>query len=97
MDARNAVHKEVGALIAETFAISLPLSRRESAALIAIALQPGDGEQDDRHDERADSVLDVDLVGVRLEAREERRKAAGWNQPVDEGDHQEDQRPESRR
>ena len=53
------------------------------------ALEPSEGEQGERYDERTDRVLDVDLSGVRLEPRDKRGKATRWNEPVHGGDGKE--------
>jgi hypothetical protein len=45
-------------------------------------LEPSEGEQDERHDERIDRVLAGDVSGTRLEPREKRGKATHWNEPV---------------
>ena len=44
-------------------------------------MEPSEGEQDERYDERTDRVLDGDVSGARLEPREnEGRPLAGTNQ-----------------
>ena len=55
----------------------------------APALEPSEGEQDERYDERTDRVLDVDMSVARLEPREKRGKAARWNEPIHGGDGKE--------
>ena len=62
---------------------------RERLDPITPALEPSEGEQGERYDERTDSVLDVDLSGVRLEPRDKRGKATRWNEPVHGGDGKE--------
>ena len=52
-------------------------------------LEPSEGEQDERYDERTDRVLASDVSGARLEPREKRGKATHWNQPVRGGDGKE--------
>ena len=52
-------------------------------------LTPGEGEQDERYDERTDRMLDVDLSAVRLEPREKRGKVTRWNKRVHGGDEKE--------
>jgi hypothetical protein len=49
-------------------------------------LEPGEGEQDERYDERTDCVLDGDVSGARLEPPEKQGKATRWNEPVHGGD-----------
>jgi hypothetical protein len=55
----------------------------------APALEPSEGEQDERYDERTDRVLHGDVSGARLEPREKRGKATRWNEPVHRGDSKE--------
>ena len=62
---------------------------RQGAWRSAPALEPSEGEQDERYDERTDRVLDGDVSGVRLEPREKRGKATHWNEPVHGGDGKE--------
>lgn len=45
-------------------------------------MEPSEGEQDERYDERTDRVLDSNVSGARLEPGEKRRKATRWNEPV---------------
>ena len=52
-------------------------------------LEPSEGEQDERYDERTDRVLASDVSGARLEPREKRGKATHWNEPVHDGDGKE--------
>jgi len=52
-------------------------------------LEPSEGEQDERYDERTDRVLASDVRGARLESREKRGKATHWNEPVHGGDGKE--------
>src|SRR6478672_2600768 len=62
----------------------------------APALEPSEGEQDERYDERTDRVLDGDVSGARLEPREKRGKATRWNEPVRGGDSKEQDAKKSR-
>jgi len=59
-------------------------------------LEPSEGEQDERYDERTDCVLASDVSGARLEPREKRGKATHWNQPVHGGDGKEQDAKKSR-
>jgi len=59
-------------------------------------LEPSEGEQDERYDERTDRVLASDVSGARLEPREKRGKATHWNQPVHSGDGKEQDAKKSR-
>jgi adenine-specific DNA methylase len=52
-------------------------------------LEPSEGEQDERYDERTDRVLASDVSGARLETREKRGEATHWNEPVHDGDGKE--------
>jgi hypothetical protein len=61
-----------------------------STSRSAPALEPSEGEQDERYDERTDRVLHGDVSGARLEPREERGKATRWNEPVHGGDGKEE-------
>ena len=65
------------------------LRERLDAWRSAPALEPGEGEQDERYDKRTDCVLDGDVSGARLEPREKRGKATHWNEPVHGGDGEE--------
>jgi hypothetical protein len=67
----------------------MPRGRLDSSACSAPALEPSEGEQDERYDERTDRVLDGDVIGARLEPREKRGKATRWNEPVHRGDSKE--------
>jgi hypothetical protein len=60
-----------------------------STSRSAPALEPSEGEQDERYDERTDRVLHGDVSGARLEPREKRGKATRWNEPVHGGDSKE--------
>jgi hypothetical protein len=51
-----------------------------STSRSAPALEPSEGEQDERYDERTDRVLHGDVSGARLEPREKRGKATGWDE-----------------
>jgi hypothetical protein len=73
-----------------------------STSRSAPALEPSEGEQDERYDERTDRVLHGDVSGARLEPREKRGKVTRWNEPVKSSDGKEqdakkpgDQRPTS--
>ena len=61
-----------------------------STSRSAPALEPSEGEQDERYDERTDRVLHGDVSGARLEPREKRGKATRWNEPVHGGDGKEE-------
>jgi hypothetical protein len=61
-----------------------------STSRSAPALEPSEGEQDERYDERTDRVLHDDVSGARLEPREKRGKATRWNEPVHGGDGKEE-------
>ena len=61
-----------------------------STSRSAPALEPSEGEQDERYDERTDRVLQGDVSGARLEPREKRGKATRWNEPVHGGDGKEE-------
>jgi hypothetical protein len=53
----------------------LPLKLAGSSSGIqpsAPALEPSEGEQDERYDERTDPVLDGDVSGARLESRDKK-------------------------
>jgi hypothetical protein len=60
-----------------------------STSRSAPALEPSEGEQDERYDERTDRVLHGDVSGARLEPREQRGKATRWNEPVHGGNGKE--------
>lgn len=60
-----------------------------SAWRVAPDLEPSEGKQDERYDERTDRVLASDVSGARLEPREKRGKATHWKQPVRCGDDNE--------
>ena len=66
-----------------------------SAWRSAPALEPSEGEQDDRYDERTDRVLGGDVSGARPEPREKRGKATCRNEPVHGGDGQEQEAKKS--
>jgi hypothetical protein len=78
-DERRFAHPGASPLVATP-------SERLDAWRSAPALEPGEGEQDERYDERTDCVLDGDVSGARLEPWEKRGKAARWNEPVHGGD-----------
>ena len=59
------------------------------ALLFPTRLEPREGEQEKRYDERAERMLDVDVLRARLEPWQERRKAAGGREPVHGGKHEE--------
>jgi hypothetical protein len=61
-----------------------------STSRCAPALEPSEGEQDERYDERTDRVLHGDVSGARLEPREKRGKATRWYEPVHGGDGEEE-------
>ena len=68
----------------------------------APALEPSEGKQDERYDERNDRMLDVDVRGAIYKPRDKRGKATRWNEPVHDSAGKEhntkksgDQRPES--
>ena len=60
-----------------------------STSRSAPALEPSEGEQDERYHERTDRVLHGDVSGARLEPQEKRGKATRWNEPVHGGDGKE--------
>lgn len=55
----------------------------------APALEPSEGEQDERYGERTDRMLDGDVSRSRLEPWEKRGKVTRWNEPVHGGDGKE--------
>jgi hypothetical protein len=61
-----------------------------STSRSAPALEPSEGEQDERYDERTDRVLHGDVSRARLEPWEKRGKATRWNEPVHGGDGKEE-------
>jgi hypothetical protein len=59
-----------------------------STSRSAPALEPSEGEQDERYDERTDRVLHGDMSGARLEPREKRGKEkCGETEPEDLSDN----------
>ena len=60
-----------------------------STSRSAPALEPSEGEQDERYDERTDRVMASDMIGALLKPREKRRKVPHWNEPVCGGDGKE--------
>jgi hypothetical protein len=77
--------------------VAAPLGRLDpSARRSEPTLEPSEGEQDERYDERTDRVLDGDVSGARLEPRENRGKATRWNEPVHGGDGKEQDAKKSR-
>jgi hypothetical protein len=100
----RAGRQEVGRVLAKEFGHAYPPYDKKSssgesvnprrhvserASRSAPALEPSEGEQDERYDERTDRVLDGDVSGARLEPREKRGKATRWNEPVHGGDGKE--------
>jgi hypothetical protein len=81
---RPALRSPGGPLI-----VGMPRGRLDPSACSASALEPSEGEQDERYDERTDRVLDGDVIGARLEPREKRGKATRRNEPVHGGDGKE--------
>jgi hypothetical protein len=67
-----------------------------SAWRAAPDLEPSEGEQNKRYDERTDCVLASDVSGACLEPREKRGKATRWNEPVRSGDDKEQDAKKSR-
>jgi hypothetical protein len=49
-------------------------------------LEPSEGKQDERYDERTDRMLASDVSGARLEPREKRGKATHWKDAKKPGD-----------
>ena len=77
--------------------LETPAARGDpSAWRSAPDLEPNEGEQDERYDERTDRVLASDVSGARLEPREKRGKATHWNEPVHDGDGKEQDAKKSR-
>jgi hypothetical protein len=60
-----------------------------SGALIRrAALEPGESEQNERDDERAKRVIDVNMIRSGLKPRKEAWEAACGNEPVDGGERE---------
>ena len=64
---------------------------------LAPGLEPGEDEAADADDRRGEAVLEVDVRRAGLVAREERGQRAGVVDPVDRGDHEEDDPEDDRR
>ena len=54
------------------------------------ASEPGDSEQDERDDKRAQRVVYVNMIRSGLKSGKEGREAACWGQPIEGGEREGD-------